>query len=303
MILHRKKIRYYLFLYILPALTVYAVFMILPIIQSMRFSFFTGTGIIPDQFVGFGNYKKLFTQFPFKERFFNVLKNNITFFILVMIFQNVYGFILAVLLTRKNVFGEKAFRTLFFVPTALSVIIVGFVFKLIFNPVWGVFDQVLRGIGLGNIIRPWLGDPAIALPILALVTAWHNIGIPVIFFTTGIDSIDKDIIDAGMIDGVGVLGEIRHLIIPILKPIIGIVTILTFVGNFSEFEIVYSMETAYGNPEYATDVFGSFFYRTAFGTVMNNVNDIGLGAALASIMFLIIFIGVVFFLRISRKEN
>jgi len=189
------------------------------------------------------------------------------------------------------------------VPVAISVIIVGFVFKLILNPVWGVFDRILRTVGLAALIRPWLGDPLLALPILAVVTAWHYIGIPIIFFTAGIDSINTDIIEAGRIDGLGSVGEVRHILIPILKPIIGIVTILTFVGNFSEFEIVYSMETVYGNPEYATDVFGSFFYRTAFGTVMNNVNDVGLGAALASIMFLIIFVGVLVFLRIFRRHG
>jgi len=297
-----RKIRLYLLLYLLPALGIYTAFMIMPILQSMRFSLFTGTGIRPDRFVGLGNYVKLFTQFPFRERFFNVLKNNVQFFLMVCIAQNAFGFFLAVLLTRKFR-GQRFFRTLFFVPVALSVIIVGFVFKLILNPVWGVFDRILRTVGLAALIRPWLGDPLLALPILAVVTAWHYIGIPIIFFTAGIDSINTDIIEAGRIDGLGSVGEVRHILIPILKPIIGIVTILTFVGNFSEFEIVYSMETVYGNPEYATDVFGSFFYRTAFGTVMNNVNDVGLGAALASIMFLIIFVGVLVFLRIFRRHG
>lgn len=276
--------------------------MILPILQSLRFSFFTGKGIIPDQFVGFGNYAKLFTQFPFRARLFNVLKNNFLFYFMVMVSQNLFGFVLAILITRK-IRGRKFFQSLFFVPTALSVIVVGFIFKLILNPVWGVFDKMLRLFGLGFLIQPWLGSPGTALPILALVTAWHNIGIPVVFFSAGIDGVSNDILEAARIDGVSVLGEIRHILIPILKPVIGIVTILTFVGNFSEFEIVYSMETAYGNPEYATDVFGSFFYRTAFGTVMNNVNDVGLGAALASIMFLIILCGVLFFLRITRRET
>jgi raffinose/stachyose/melibiose transport system permease protein len=297
----RKKIRLYLAAYLLPALAIYTVFMILPILQSMRFSLFTGTGIRPNQFVGFGNYVKLFTRFPFHTRFFNVLKNNVLFFLMVSVSQNVAGFVLAVLLTRRFR-GQRVFRSLFFVPTALSVIVVGFVFKLILNPVWGVFDKILRFAGLGALVRPWLGDPQLALPILSLVTAWHFVGIPIIFFTAGIDGISDDIIEAGRIDGVSAWGEVWHILLPMLRPIVGIVTILTFVGNFSEFEIVYSMETAYGNPEYATDVFGSFFYRTAFGTVMNNVNDVGLGAALASIMFVIIFAGVLSFLRITRRQ-
>jgi len=297
-----KKVRYYIFLFLLPALFIYTIFMILPLFNSMRMSFYTGKGIVPDQFCGFQNYVKLFTQFPFRERLSNAFLNNIKFFLMVSIFQNVTGFFLAILLTR-NVKGVKFFRTVYFLPTALSVIVVGFLFRLILNPVWGIFDKILRAIGLDFLIRPWLGDPVTALPVLAIVTAWHMIGIPIIFFTAGIDGISEEIIEASRIDGVNIWGEIRHMIFPLVKPIIGIVFILTFVGNFSEFEIVYSMETAYGNPAYATDIFGSFFYRTTFGTVMNVVSDVGLGAAIATIMFILILIGVIIFLRLSQRTD
>jgi raffinose/stachyose/melibiose transport system permease protein len=296
-----KKRRYFLLWYIAPAALLYAIFMLIPILQSLRFSLFSGKGLIPDEFVGLNNYVKLFTQFPMKDRIINVLGNNFTFFFLVMIFQNVFGFALSVLLTRK-VRGSKQFRILFFIPTALSAVIVGFIFKLILNPVWGIFNIILEGLGLEFLIMSWLGDPTIALPVISIVTAWHNIGIPVIFFTAGIDSISDDLIDASRIDGVTIWGEIRHLIIPITAPIIGIVTILTFVGNFSEFEIVYSMQTIYANPEYSTDIFGSLFYRTTFGSQVNNVNDVGLGATIASVMFFIIFLGVMVIQRVFRRR-
>ncbi|MBN2073535.1 MAG: sugar ABC transporter permease, partial [Actinobacteria bacterium] len=280
----------------------YTAFMILPLFNSMRMSFYTGSGIVPDQFCGMQNYIKLFTQFPFRDRLFNAFFNNVKFFLMVSFFQNVAGFFIAVLLTRK-IRGTKFYRTFFFIPTALSVIVVGFLFKLMLNPVWGIVDKILKSIGLGFIIRPWLGDPATALPVLSIVTAWHMIGIPLIFFTAGMDGIPEEVIEASRIDGINIWGEVRHILFPLIKPIIGIVFILTFVGNFSEFEIVYSMETVYGNPAFATDVFGSFFYRTTFGTVMNVISDVGLGATIATIMFIIILIGVIFFLRLSRREE
>ena len=297
-----RKRRYYLLLYLAPAAILYAVFMLIPILQSLRYSLFTGRGLVPDEFVGFDNYVKLFTQFPFRDRFINVLKNNFYYFALVMVFQNAFGFVLAILITRK-IKGSKQFKTLFFIPTALSAVIVGFIFKLVLNPVWGIFNIALKSLGLEVLIRSWLGDPAIALPVLAIVTAWHNIGIPVIFFTAGIDSISVDLVEASRIDGVSVWGEIRHIIIPILTPIIGIVTILTFVGNFSEFEIVYSMQSVYGNPEYSTDIFGALFYRTTFGSQVNSVNDVGLGATIASVMFIIIFLGVTLIQRFSKRRT
>lgn len=297
-----KRARYYIFFFLLPALLVYTVFMIMPLFNSMRMSFYTGQGIVPDQFCGFQNYIRLFTQFPFQDRIFNAFSNNVKFFLMVSIFQNVTGFFLAVLVTRK-IRGTRFFRTFYFLPTALSVIVVGFLFKLMLNPVWGIFDKMLRGVGLDFIIRPWLGGSATALPVLAAVTAWHMIGIPLVFFTAGIDGIPEDIIEASRIDGINIWGEIRHIIFPLLKPIIGIVVILTFVGNFSEFEIVYAMESVQGDPAFATDIFGSFFYRTTFGTMMNVVSDVGLGAAIATIMFILILTGVIFFLRLSWRER
>jgi raffinose/stachyose/melibiose transport system permease protein len=297
-----KKVRFYIFLFLLPALIIYTAFMIFPLFNSMRMSFYTGSGIVPDQFCGFQNYVKLFTQFPFRDRLFSAFFNNIKFFLMVSVFQNVAGFFLAILLTRR-IKGTKFFRTFYFLPTALSVIVVGFLFKLILNPVWGIFDKILRFIGLDFLITPWLGNPNTALPVLSVVTAWHMIGIPLVFFTAAIDGIQEEVMEAARIDGVNIWGEIRHLIFPLLKPIIGIVTILTFVGNFSEFEIVYSMETVYGNPGYATDIFGSLFYRTTFGTIMNVVSDVGLGATIATIMFFLILIGVILFLRFSRSQT
>ncbi len=296
-----KKFRWYLLWFLLPALIIYTVFMVFPLFNSMRMSFYTGTGIVPREFVGFGNYVKLFTQFPFNIRLSNAILNNIKFFVMVMFFQNVIGFFIAVFVSRK-IKGAKFFRTLYFIPTALSVIVVGFIFSLILNPVWGIFDRLLEITGLGFLITPWLGNPKTALTAIALVVAWHNIGIPVVFFTAGIDGISEDLLEASRIDGVTFWGEVRHIIFPLLKPIIGIVSILTFVGNFSEFEIVYSMTGISGSPEFATDIFGSLFYRTTFGTTMNIVSDVGLGATIATIMFFIILVGVLFFLRIFRKE-
>ena len=299
--LQKKKPKYFLISYIAPAFIMYSVFMVFPIVLSMRLSLYSGGGMTPTIFVGFDNYVKLFTQFPYKEKFFNVLKNNTIYFIIVMIAQNGIGLILAILITRK-IKGSKFFRTLFFIPTALSAVVVGFVFKMILNPVWGIWDIMLNNIGLGCLIRSWLGDPRIALEVLAIVTAWHNIGIPVIFFTAGIDSISTDLIEASRIDGVSMFGEIRHIILPLIAPIIGIVSILTFVGNFSEFEIVYSMQSVYGNQELSTDVFGSLFYRTTFGSQVNSVNDVGLGATLSSIMFIIILSGVMIIQSFSKRK-
>jgi len=297
-----KKKRIFLFFYILPAFLIYTVFMLLPILSSMRLSFYTGEGLIPTEFVGFDNYVKLFTQFPFKDRFWNAFGNNIKFFLIVTLIQNFLGFFIALLLCR-GFKGSHFIRKISFLPTTLSVLVVGFLFSMIFNPVWGIFDKMMEGIGLGAFILPWLGDPRTALPILASVVSWQFFGESILFYTAGMDAIDVEILEASRIDGASFLQEMWHILIPSLTPIMGVVTILIFIGNFTQFDIVYAMATTMGNPAYSTDIFGSLFYRSAFSSPERGGWGMGMGATVATIMFVFVFIGVSLFLTFFNKRK
>lgn len=292
--------------FLLPALIIYTIFFFIPIIDSMRLSLYDSNGLIVKDFVGFDNFIKLFTQYPFKERMINAFSNNIKFFIIVTIIQNFLGFIFAYMITRK-MWMTNTVRKLSFLPTTLSVIVVGFLFgKLIFNPVFGIFDRILENIGLESLIRPWLGDPAYALPILAVVISWQFMGETILFYTAAIDNIPKEIIEAAKIDGAGQIHMIRYIIIPYIMPIIGIVTILIFIGDFTQFDIVYSMATTQGNPCYATDLFGSLFYRAAFTVPARGGWGIGMGAAVSTIMSAIVFAGLaawMFFFKANQKMD
>jgi raffinose/stachyose/melibiose transport system permease protein len=256
----------------------------------------------PDIFVGLDNYKKLFSENPYNIRFWNAFRNNLYFFAIVMLVQNGMGFILAVMLTRKGR-GLHTMRILSFLPTTLSVIVVGFLFSMMLNPTWGIINTILEAIGLGAIIRPWLGDPATALPIISLAVSWQFMGEAILFYCAGIDSINPEILEAGKIDGVSFFQEIRFLIIPSLIPVIGIVTIMIFVGDFTQFDIVYAMATTRGNPAYATDIFGSLFYRTAFQSPSRGGWGLGMGAAVSTVMTILVFIGVSFWLYIFNRQK
>ncbi len=286
-------------IFLLPSILIYTGFLLLPILDSMRLSFYTGKGLIPDKFVGFENYVKLFTQFPFKDRMVNAFTNNIKFFLIVTLIQNIIGFFIAFLVTRK-IAGKGFFRKISFLPTTLSVLVIGFLFKLILNPSWGIFDKILTSIGLESIIRPWLGDPLTALPVLAIVVSWQFMGESVLFYTAGIDAIPEEVTEAALIDGASPLQELWHIILPSILPIIGIVTILIFIGDFTQFDIVYAMSSTQANPGYATDLFGSLFYRAAFNTPTRGGWGMGMGAAVSTVMFFIVFIGVMAWLYIFK---
>lgn len=298
----RGRSRTLLLVYIAPAFAIYTTFMLIPIINSMRLSFYTGPGLIPSEFVGFDNYIKLFTQYPFYERFWNAFGNNIKFFLMVTVYQNVFGFLMAVLLTRGLKFSGFL-RKVSFLPTTLSVLVVGFLFSMIFNPVWGIFDRILTVAGLESLIRPWLGDPKTALPIISMVVSWQFFGESIIFYTAGIYAIDHELLESARIDGVGFWGEIWYIILPAILPVVGIVTILIFVGDFTQFDIIYAMSTSMGNPRYSTDIFGSLFYRAAFSSPERGGWGMGMGAAVATMMFVFVFIGVSTFLAFFGRRK
>ena len=176
-----NKIKLFIFFSLIPALIIYVGFLLLPILDSLRLSMYDSKGFNTTEFIGFGNFIKLFTQFPFKERFFTAFINNIEFFLIVTLLQNCVGFFMAYMITR-NIKGNRFFRKISFLPTTLSVIVVGFLFKLILNPTWGIFDKILKLAGLGHFIQPWLGNPLTALPILAIVCSWQWMGESIIFY-------------------------------------------------------------------------------------------------------------------------
>lgn len=290
--------------FVLPAFLLYTVFFIVPIADSFRLAFYDSDGLIVKDFVGWGNFVKLFTAYPYRERLFNAFFNNIEFFLIVMVIQNFFGFMFAYLLTRPRR-GMTTVRRISFLPTTLSIIVVGFLFsKLIFNPVFGVLDIVLETLGLEMLIQSWMGDPDVALKVLAFVIAWQFMGESILFYAAAIDNIPEDIIDAAVVDGASEFQMIRHIVIPYVMPVIAMVTILIFIGDFTQFDIVYSMATTSGNPAYATDLFGSLFYRAAFTTPDRGGWGIGMGAAVSAVMSLFVFLGLtcwVLFFRTQKK--
>ena len=302
MIEAQKKHARFLFLFIFPAFIVYTVFMLLPILNSMRYSLYTGDSLVPNEFVGLDNYIRLFTEERYYTKFWNAFRNNIKFFIIVTLIQNVMGFFMAVMISRKFR-GNKFMRKLSFLPTTLSVLVVGYIFKLILNPYYGVFDKFLAAIGLEEIILPWLGDPRTAIYVVAFAVSWQFFGESVLFYSSGIDGISDSIMEAARIDGANIWQEIWHIILPSVLPIVSIVTILIFIGDFTQFDIIFAMTGNRGDPGYSTDLFGSLFYRTAFSSSERGGWGTGMGATVATMMFIIVTIGVGIFLAFFRKKQ
>jgi raffinose/stachyose/melibiose transport system permease protein len=217
-----------------------------------------------------------------------------------MIVQNPVGLLLAALLVGKGRL-KSVYRTLLFLPTVLSVVIIGFIWQLILSPLWGIAPGMLKAVGLGSLFRPWLGLSQTALVTVSLISVWQFIGIPMILFYTALIGIPDDLIEAAVVDGCSSWTIFWKIKYPLILPTLGVVSILTFVGNFNAFDLIYTMKGALAGPNFSTDIMGTLFYRTFFGQQLQLGNPT-MGATVATMMFLIIVVGVLAYMFLWQRR-
>jgi raffinose/stachyose/melibiose transport system permease protein len=290
----RKPRRYFLLVFLLPGLILYSVFLAFPLLDSLRLSLYHESRGV-DTFVGLDNFNALFTDPIWSSRFENAFTNNVKFFAVHVFVQMPISILLASLLTSRRVQGVSIFRTIIFAPSLLSYVIVGFIWQLMLNPLWGIFDDMLRAIGLGRIIVPWLGDSRTALLTVSLVLSWQFMGLGVMIFSAALISIPDELLDAAMVDGANGWKIFWRVRLPLILPTIGLVFMLTFIGLFNAFDIVYIMQGQMAPPNFGTDILGTFFYRTAFGTGAFSVPNPTMGTTIATVVFFIILTGVLIY--------
>ncbi len=295
---YKKPFPFHIVVFLAPAVIIYTAFMIYPLIDSLRLSLYqTDPNTGQETFAGFANYNKLFNDDNYAPRLWGAIKDNIIFFAIHMTVQNPLALLLAALLSSHIVRGKAIFRTLIFTPSVLSVVLIGFIWRLILSPIWG--KGLLKPLGITP--QPWLGLGDTALPVLSLVSVWQWVGVPLMLFLAGLISIPEEFLEAARVDGATAWGVFWRIKFPLILPTVGIVGILTFVGNFNAFDLIYTTQTALASPDFQTDLLGTFFYRTFFGFQLQPGNPT-MGATVAGVMFMIILAGVlVYFVGWQRR--
>lgn len=288
-------------LFLGPAVLIYTALSIYPLIATMALSSYATDQTGAYHFVGFDNFTLLFTDSDWSRPFWNALRNNVVFFLVHMAVQNPIGIVLAGLLSLPGLKLKAVYRTVIFLPTMLSVVIVGFAWNLILSPLWGVAEGALKAVGLGGWFAPWLGLPSTALVTLALISVWQFVGIPLMLIYAALLNIPDELVDAARVDGLGHLRIFLYIKLPLILPTIGLISILTFVGNFNAFDLIYSVKGALAGPNFAADILGTFFYRTFFGNQLQLGNPT-MGAAVATTMFFIILAGVSAYLFLLQRR-
>jgi raffinose/stachyose/melibiose transport system permease protein len=296
----RRARRWHIVVFLAPALAVYTALMILPLAETLRLSLFTEQDQVRS-FVGLDNFATLFGDPRWSQTFWNALGNNVKFFCIHMLVQNPVGIALAALLSVPRLRGRSAYRTTLFMPTMLSFVVIGFIWKLILSPLWGVAPSLLGAIGLKFLFGPWLGQQETALITVSLISVWQYVGIPMMLIYAALLSIPEEVIEAAECDGVSGMSQFWKIKLPLILPAIGLISILTFVANFNAFDLIYVAQGALAGPNFATDILGTFLYRTFFGHQLQ-LGDQHMGATIATVMFLIILSVVGFYLLVIHRR-
>lgn len=276
------------YLFIAPALVFYTIFLALPIVGVVVISLLEWTGISRSniRWAGLGNYVTLVQD----EVFWLSLLHNLTFIVVGATSIVVLGLVLAVLLER-GLPGSNFFRGVFFMPTVMSMVVVGIVFMLVLSPELGLVNPLLRAVGLGGLARAWLGEPQTALPVVIAADVWKNFGFAMFLFVAGLKNIPAEIYEAAKVDGASGWQSFWRITLPALWPVITVTVALVSIGTLKLFDLIYVMTA--GGPNNASQVLTTWMYFQGF-----KYNNMGYGATLAVVLLIITFVLTFFQLKL-----
>ncbi len=287
----KNKTAYAIFLF--PAAAIFIFTVILPIIWSSYYSFFSWDGVTDMRFTGIENYKALLSDTYFKEAFVN----NIIYLIVNLIGQVGVAMILALLLSKITK-GRNFFKTMFFAPAVLSAIAVSQAFQKFYSvEPMGVFNTILQWAGLENLITPWLGTADTALISVALIECYKNMGLYLVIIYSGLMNIPSDIVESAVMDGAKGLKLFWYIKLPYIKSVMAVAVIMAVNGLLKAFDIPFI--TTNGGPGNASELVTTYMYKTAFSSARY-----GYGSAMAVFIALeSIVIVLVLKKMLSRKEE
>ena len=288
----RRQQARYAVLFVAPALLIYLVFMIYPFLNTIYLSFTNWNGIAPQkEWVGLANYVRISGEGAALKAF----ANNIIWVILGTISPVVLGLFEA-LLVWSGARGSLLFRTLFFLPFVLPLVVVGIVWQWIYHPLFGIVNTVLDGVGLEGLSRGWLADPHTALYAVLIAAVWGQTGFCFLILHASLQNVDMSTVEAAMIDGANWFQRAWSIIIPQIAAQITMVTAVTLIGGFAVFDIIFVMTG--GGPGDASEVLATYTYRTAF-----QQNQAGYGSSLAMLITVLSLVSAVVFVRLRERQR
>ena len=288
-----KKNKVYPAYFILGALILYLAFMVVPGIIGIGYSF-TDWSAYTDElhFVGFENFKTIFSA---DENYVKIISNTLIFTFVTTIIKNVFGLLLALLLTKRMKL-LNFHRGVMFMPSVLSTLIIGMIFTSILNPADGLLNTFFRGIGLDALAMPWLTSSQFAFGTVIAVDVWRGMGYIMTILIAGILSISPTYYEAADIDSANGFQKFRYITFPLLLPTLATTTVLNVIYGLKVFDMIYALTN--GGPGKATT---EVLYTAVFKKF--STGQYAVGTALSSVMFVFMVIIGIFMIRVMTKDE
>jgi len=281
------------YLLVAPALLMFLVFIIYPLISTVYLSLFDYGLTDPRiRFIGFGNFAELGQD----AVFWRALRNNATILVVSVLVQVGLGVILAAMIDRGVRWGKSFYRTLNFAPVVMSAVAVGILWQLIYDPTVGLANHFVRAIGIHPPTQGWLGDPNIVIFAVLVVACWQYTGYVMVIVLAGMQSVSQELYEAAAIDGANEIQKFFSVTIPSIRNVIIAVILITMIGAVKVFDIVYILTR--GGPANASQVMGTYIYYNAF-----TVNRAGYASAISVVLLAIALILGVMQLRLSSRPR
>ncbi|MCV7340363.1 sugar ABC transporter integral membrane protein [Mycobacterium haemophilum DSM 44634] len=279
-------------MFVAPNLAAVSVFMLFPLGFSLYMSFQKWDVFTPPTFVGLANFRNLFTADPL---FLIALRNSVVFTVGTVIPTVLISLVVAGVLNRK-VKGIGIFRTIVFLPLAISSVVMAVVWQFIFNTNNGLLNIMLGWIGIGPI--PWLVDPSWAMVSLCVVSVWRSVPFATVVLLAAMQGVPETVYEAAKIDGAGEIRQFMSITVPLIRGAISFVVVISVIHAFQAFDLVYVLNGPNGGPESATYVLGIMLFQHAFSFL-----EFGYASALAWVMFAILLVLTVLQLRLTRRRS
>lgn len=281
-----------MYLFVIPALVLFLIFWIVPVLQLFYYSMTNFNGINYDyDYVGFKNYLTLLKD----GSMINAIKNTLIYAVVVVVLNNILGLVIAMALNVK-LRGKAFFRTVAYVPALFSAIVVGFIWSYVYMPDSGMIASIMTAVGLDGSSFNVLGNYKTALYAIALVEVWKGFGATMIIYLAGLQTVDDSLIEAGKIDGCSQWQLIRKIKLPLISATVTINVILAVIGGLKAFD--YSFIMTNGGPGKSTNTLMFSIYRIAFNDQM-----MGKASAFSVVAFAVIILITVFMLFYMNKRE
>jgi raffinose/stachyose/melibiose transport system permease protein len=278
--------------FVLPALIVYVLFVLYPIAQAVYYSAFSWNGLGPLQdYVGFENYRKILSDTVFRM----ALKHNLIILVLSLLIQLPLALGVA-LLIRSNIPGRALFRTVFFLPYVLSEVITAVIWVFMYRPETGFINVVLAATVPAFEPRGFLGDTDLVLYAVFAVITWKFFGFHMILYLAGLQGIPPELEDAARLDGASPARVLRDITLPLLGPTVRVSIFFSVLGSLQFFDLIWVMTK--GGPVNASNTMATYMYTYGFQRF-----QLGYGAAVSLVIFLICFIFSVAYQRIVMRRD